>query len=208
MGSYASGVDRSSHKARYRVRLRDTKGFTEFVTVWADGPKEAIERTKVWFEVMHDLGQVWTEQEAEWIGSDSDPSDLEVAESNEVVNNQSYSPDGEVLSTKFRIEPEHLRRSTRLMRESPRPSWSRLREQLTQRGVDLSDVAVGDISVHEPDPQNPIWLVVRGFGRTILVYSATHDSLDELDARYFWDRTPALQAAEAILESEGSTPDA
>ena len=93
MGSYASGVD--GHPTRPdRVRLRDTKGFTEFVTVWADGPKEAIERTKVWFEVMHDLGQVWTEHEAEWIGSDSDPSDLEVAESNEVVNNQSYSPDG------------------------------------------------------------------------------------------------------------------
>lgn len=176
--------------------------------MWAEGEDEAIDETKVWFDLQHDLGQVWTEQEVEMIGSDPDPGDLDVAESNEDVNHQSFSPNGEILSTMFRVEPEHLRRSTRLMRESTRPSWSRLRERLTQRGVDPSDVAVGNISVHEPDPQNPIWLVVRGHGRVILVYSVMVDSLSELDASQFWDRNHALQAAEAILESEQANPDA
>lgn len=56
--------------------------------------------------------------------------------------------------------------------------------------------------MHEPDPQNPVRLVVRGLGRTIVVYSTTHEALDELDARRFWDGDDRLQAAEAILESE------
>jgi hypothetical protein len=29
-------------RARYRVRLRDTKGFVEIVTVWAEGETEAV----------------------------------------------------------------------------------------------------------------------------------------------------------------------
>jgi hypothetical protein len=66
-------------RARYRVRLRDTKGFVEIVTVWAEGETKAIEAAKVWFEVNHDLGQRWTEQEVEQIGRDPDPGDLEVA---------------------------------------------------------------------------------------------------------------------------------
>lgn len=113
-----------------------------------------------------------------------------------------FSPDGEVLSTKFRVEPEHLRRSTHLMRKSGRPSWQRLRARLQERGIDPSDAVVADSSVHEPDPQNPVRLVVRGLGRTIVVYSTTHEALDELDARRFWDGDDRLQAAEAILESE------
>lgn len=67
--------------ARYQVRLRDTEGYTEIVTVWAEGVAEAIERTKLWFELQHDLGQVWAEQETERIGPDPDPGDLDVAES-------------------------------------------------------------------------------------------------------------------------------
>jgi hypothetical protein len=190
-------------KARYRVRLRDTNGFAEIVTVWAEGEAEAIDATKTWFDLQHDLGQVWVEQEAELLGPDPDPGDLEVAESNEAVNNQSLSTDGEVLSTKFRVEPQHLRRSARLMRESDRPAWCRLRERLRERGIDPSDAAVADISVHEPDPQNPVWLVVRGFGRTIVSYSPRYDSLQEIDAKAFW--TDAVLAAERILNEERAT---
>jgi hypothetical protein len=131
--------------ARYRVRLRDTKGFTGTVATWAVGETEAIIAAKRWFEIQHDLGQVWIEEEAEWISSDRDPGDLGVAESNEAVTHEHLSPQGEILSTKFRVEPEH-RRSTRLMRESDRPAWQRLRERLRERGVDPSDGAVADIS--------------------------------------------------------------
>jgi hypothetical protein len=189
-------------KARFKVQLRDTGGFTEIVTVWAEEEAEAIDATKLWFEVQHDLGQVWVEEEAEVIGPDSDPGDLEVAESNEAVNNRSLSPDGEILSTKFRVEPEHLRRSTRLMRESDRPDWQRLRQRLREKGIDPSDAAVGDISVHEPDPQNPVWLVVRGLGRMIVSYWPIYDSLQDIDARWSWTQHDALQAAEAILNEE------
>lgn len=188
--------------ARYRVRLRDTKGFTDTVMVWAEGETEAINGAKLWFQVEHDLGQVWIEQEAQRMSSDADAGDLGVAESNEAVNHGRLSPQGEILSTKFRVEPEHLRRSTRFMRESDRPAWQRLRERLRERGVDPSDAAVANIWVHEPDPQHPVWLVVRGLGRTILVYSTSYDTLNELDARWIWDRNPALQTAEAILDSE------
>lgn len=184
------------------MRLRDTHGLTETVMVWAEGEAEAINEVKLWFEVQHDLGQVWTKEEAHQIGSDPDAGDLGVAESNEAVNHESLSPQGEILSTRFRVEPEHLRRSTRLMRESDRPAWQRLRERLRERGVDPSDAAVANISLHEPDPQSPVWLVVRGLTRTILVYSAAYDRLNELDARWFWDRDRALQTAEAILDSE------
>jgi hypothetical protein len=189
-------------KARFKVRLRDTKGFTEIVTVWAEGEAQAIDATKLWFEMQHDLGQVWVEEEADAMGPDPDPRDLGVAELNEAVNNQSLSPDGEILSTKFRVEPEHLRRSTRLMRESDRPAWQRLRERLREKGIDPSDAAVGDISVHEPDPQNPVWLVVRGLGRMIVSFSPIDDSLRDIDARWFWTQHDALQAAEAILNEE------
>jgi hypothetical protein len=199
--SYASGVGHPL-KARYRVWLRDTKGFVEIVTVWAEGEAEAVEETKSWFDVEHDLGQKWVEERVEWIGPDPDPTDLGVAESNAAVNNQSFSASGEVLSTKFRVEPEHLRRSTRLMRESDRPAWQSLQRRLRERGIDPSDAVVADISVHEPDPQNPVWLVVRGHGRTILSYSPTFDALQEIDARWFWSRHAALQAAQAMLESE------
>lgn len=120
--------------ARYRVRLRDSKRFMEIVTVWAEGETVAINEVKRWFEVQHDLGQVWVEEEAELIGPNADPGDLGVAESNEAVNNQSFTWDGKILSTKFRVEPEHLRRSTRLMRESDRPAWQLLRERLRERG--------------------------------------------------------------------------
>jgi hypothetical protein len=185
------------------VRLRDTKGFTQTVLVWAEGETEAINDAKLWFQVQHDLGQVWIAEEAKRTGSDPDGGDLGVAESNEAVNHESRSPQGEILSTKFRVEPEHLRRSTRHMRESDRPAWQRLRERLRERGFDPSDAAVADVSVHEPDPQHPVWLVVRGLGRTILVYSTAYDTLNELDTRWFWDRNRALQAAEAILDSEG-----
>lgn len=78
------------------------------------------------------------------------------------------------------------------MRQSDRPAWQRLREQLRAGGVDPSHAAVANISVHEPDPQHPVWLVVRGLGRTILVYSTAYDTLNELDARWFWDREPCL----------------
>lgn len=54
--------------ARFRVRLRDTKRFMEIVTVWAEGETAAINDVKTWFEVQHDLGQVWVEEEAELIG--------------------------------------------------------------------------------------------------------------------------------------------
>ncbi|HEU4527386.1 MAG TPA: hypothetical protein VFT80_05610 [Actinomycetota bacterium] len=165
--------------ARYRVRLRDTEGYRQIVTVWAEGEAEAIERTKLWFELQHDLGQVWAEER---IGPDPDPGDLDVAESSAEVNHRSFSPDGEVLSTKFRVEPEHLRRSTHLMRKSGRPSWQRLRARLQTRGIDPSDAVVADSSVHEPDPQNPVRLVVRGLGRTIVVYSTTHEALDSMNS--------------------------
>lgn len=125
--------------ARYRVRLRDTEGYRQIVTVWAEGEAEAIERTKLWFELQHDLGQVWAEER---IGPDPDPGDLDVAESSAEVNHRSFSPDGEVLSTKFRVEPEHLRRSTHLMRKSGRPSWQRLRARLQTRGIDPSDASL------------------------------------------------------------------
>jgi hypothetical protein len=88
------------------------------------------------------------------------------------------------------------------MRESDRPAWKLLRKRLRERGVDPSDAAVADISVHEPDPQHPVWLVVRGLGRTILVYSTAYDTLNELDTRWWWDRNRALQTAEAILDAE------
>ena len=210
-GAYASGVGGSSPNARYRVRLRSTKGFTDIVTVWAEDETAAIDDAKLWFEIQHDLGQVWIDEEAQRIGSAAEAGDLGVADSNEAVNHAHFSPQGEVLSTKFRIEPEHLRRSTRLMRRSDRRAWQHLRDRLQEGGADPSDAAVADISVHEPDPQEPVWLVVRGLGRTILVYPAAHDTLSELDARWFWDRDPALQAAAAILEIERtdkSHPDA
>jgi hypothetical protein len=170
--------------------------------VWAEGETEAINEAKLWFDVQHDLGQVWIEEEADRMGSAPDTGDLGVAESNETVNHEHFSPQGDILSTKFRVEPEHLRWSTRLMRQSDRPAWQRLRERLRERGVDSSDAAVADISVHEPDPQHPVWLVVRGLGRTILVYSTAFGTLNELDTRWFWDRNRALQVAEAILDSE------
>lgn len=170
--------------------------------VWAEGETEAINEVKVWFQVQHDLGQVWIEEGAQRMGSDPDAGDLGVAESNEAVNHEHFSPDGEILSTKFRVEPEHLRRSTRLMRESDRPTWQRLRERLRERGVDPADAAVADISVHEPDPQHPVRLVVRGLRRTILQYSTAYNTLNELDARWFWNRDRALKTAEAILNSE------
>ena len=191
-------------KARFKVRLRNTQGFTEIVTVWAEGEAEAIDATKLWFEGQHDLDHVWVAEEAELIGPDSDPGDLGVAASNEAVNNRSLSPDGEILSTKFHVEPEHLRRSTRLMRQSDRPGWQRLRERLREKGIDPSDAAVADISVHEPDPHNPVWLIARGLGRTIVSYSPRFDSVQEIDARWFWGRNDAVQAAEAILKEEQS----
>jgi hypothetical protein len=170
--------------------------------VWAESETEALNDAKLWFRVQHDLGQVWIDEEARRMGSDPDAGDLGMAESNEAVNHEHRSPQGEILSTKFRVEPEHLRRSTRLMRQSDRPAWQRLREQLRARGVDPSDAVVANISVHEPDPQHPVWLVVRGLGRTILVYSTAYDTLNELDARWLWDRDRALQTAEAILDAE------
>jgi hypothetical protein len=88
------------------------------------------------------------------------------------------------------------------MRQSDRQAWQRLREQLRAGGVDPSHAAVANISVHEPDPQHPVWLVVRGLGRTILVYSTAYDTVNELDARWFWDRDRALPTAEAILDAE------
>jgi len=187
---------------RYRVRLRDTKGFTESLMVWAESETQALNDAKLWFQVQHDLGQLLIDEEAQRMGSDPDAGDLGMAESNEAVNHEHRSPQGEILSTKFRVEPEHLRRSTRLMRQSDRPAWQRLREQLRARGVDPSDAAVADISVYEPDPQHPVWLVVRGLGHTILVYSTAYDTLNELDARWLWDRDRALQTAEAILDAE------
>jgi hypothetical protein len=192
--------------ARYRVRLRDSKRFMEIVTVWAEGETVAINEVKRWFEVQHDLGQVWVEEEAELIGPDADPGDLGVAESNEAVNNQSFTWDVKILSTKFRVEPEHLRRSTRLMRESDRPAWQRLRERLRERGIDPSDAAVADISVHEPDPQNPVWLVVRGLRRTIVSYSPISDSFHDIDARWGWTGDDPVhvqvRVAEAVLSEE------
>jgi hypothetical protein len=174
----------------------------EIVTVWAEGETEALEETRNWFRVRHDFGQKWVEVEAEQIGPDPDPGDLGIAESDAAVNNQSFSASGDVLSTKFRVEPEHLRRSTLLMRESDRVAWQRLRDRLRERGIDPSDAAVANISVHEPDPRDPVWLVVRGLGRTIVSYSPRFDSLQEIDARWFWSNDEAVQAAEAILESE------
>jgi hypothetical protein len=197
-----TSTDHRAGNERYRVRLRSTKGFTDTVMVWAEGEREAINDSRRWFQVQHDLGTVWIEEAAQRMGSEPDAGDLGVAESNEAVNHERLSPQGEILSTKFRVEPEHLRRSTRLMRESDRPAWQRLRERLRERGVDPSDAAVADISVHEPDPQNPLWLVVRGLGRTILVYWTAYDTLNELDTRWFWDQHPSLQTAEAILDSE------
>jgi hypothetical protein len=170
--------------------------------VWAESETEAINEAKLWFQVQHDLGQVWIKEEVQRIGSDPDAGDLGVAESNEAIDHGHFSPEGEILSTKFRVEPEHLLRSTRLMRESDRPAWQRLRERLRERGVDPSDAAVANISVHEPDPQDPVWLVVRDLGHTILVYSTAYDSLSELDARWLWERDRALQTAEAILDGE------
>lgn len=170
--------------------------------VWAESETEALNDAKLWFQVQHDLGQLWIDEEAHRMGSDPEAGDLGMAESNEAVNHEHRSPQREILSTKFRVEPEHLRRSTRLLRQSDRPAWQRLREQLRVRGVDPSDAAVANISVHEPDPQHQVWLVVRGLGRTILVYSTAYDTLNELDARWLWDRDGALQTAEAILDAE------
>lgn len=191
--------------------MRDT-GFgcatrsIEIETVWAEGETAAINEVKRWFEVQHDLGQVWIEEEAELICPNADPGDLGVAESNEAVNNRSFTWDGKILSTKFRVEPEHLRRSTRLMRESDRPAWQRLRERLRERGIDPSDAVVADISVHEPDPQNPVWLVVRGLGRTIVSYSPIYGSFHDIDARWVWTGDDPVheqvRVAEAILSEE------
>jgi hypothetical protein len=47
-----------------------------------------------------------------------------------------------------------------------------------------------------------VWLVVRGLGRTILQYSTAYDTLNELDARWFWDPDRALQTAQTILDGE------
>ena len=185
-------------KARYEVRLRDTKGYTQIVTVWAEGETEAIERTKLWFAAEHDLGFVWAEEKAERIGFAADAGDLDVAESDVDVNHRSFSPDGEILSTKFRAEPEHLRRSTQLMRGSPHPTWRRLRERLRERGIDPFDAVVARGTAHEPYP-DPVWLLVHGLGRTILAYSTAFDSFSEIDASRFWDRDLEVQVAVAIL---------
>jgi hypothetical protein len=114
--------------------------------VWAESKTEALNDAKLWFQVQHDLGQLWIDEEARRMGSDPDAGDLGMAESNEAVNHEHRSPQEEILSTKFRVEPEHLRRSTRLMRQSDRPAWQRLREQLRARGVDPSDAAESPIS--------------------------------------------------------------
>jgi hypothetical protein len=90
------------------------------------------------------------------------------------------------------------------MRESDRRAWQRLRERLRERGIDPLDAAVADISVHEPDPQNPVWLVVRGLGRTIVSYSPRFDSLRDIDARWLWADHDSLRVAEAILSEERS----
>ena len=88
------------------------------------------------------------------------------------------------------------------MRQSDRPAWQRFLGQLRARGVDPSHAAIAKISLREPDPQHPVWLVARGLGRTILVYSTAYDTLDELEARWFWDRDRALPTVEAILGAE------
>jgi hypothetical protein len=49
---------------RYRVRPRDTKGFTETLMVWAESETEALNDPKLWFQVQHDLGQLWIDEEA------------------------------------------------------------------------------------------------------------------------------------------------
>lgn len=124
-----------------------------------------------------------------------------MAGANEDVNHRRLSPDGGVLSTKFRVEPEHLRRSTRLMRESDRSAWRRMRERLRERGIDPAAAAVANISVHEPDPQNPVLLLVRGHERTVVLYSPRFDSVQEVDGTRFLE-SEAVQTAEAVLDEE------
>ena len=102
--------------------------------VWAESETEALNDAKLWFQVQHDLGQLWIDEEAHRMGSDPEAGDLGMAESNEAVNHEHRSPQREILSTKFRVEPEHLRRSTRLLRQSDRPAWQRLREHCECEG--------------------------------------------------------------------------
>jgi hypothetical protein len=54
--------------------------------VWAQSEAEALNDAKLWFQVQHDLGQLWIDEQARRMGSEPDAGDLGMAESNEAVN--------------------------------------------------------------------------------------------------------------------------
>jgi hypothetical protein len=108
------------------------------------GPAQAIESVRKWLDVMHDSRTTGASFDVQAIGSDPDPSDLNVAVSADATYQRRFSKYGEPIHTRFRAEPLMIKRLTTDLRRSDDDDWQTLRRLLTDRSIPSEDVAVVD----------------------------------------------------------------
>jgi hypothetical protein len=116
----------------------------DVVRVWDVGPAQAVDSVREWLNVVHDSPTTGASFDVQTIGSDPDPSDLNVAVSPDATYHRRFSKDGEPIHTRFRAEPRMITRLTTYLRRSENDDWQTLRRLLTDRGISPKDVAVVD----------------------------------------------------------------
>jgi len=117
---------------------------TDVVRVWDVGPAQAVESVREWLNVVHDSRTTGASFDVQAIGSDPDPSDLNVAVSADATYQRRFSTNGEPIHTRFRAEPLMIKRLTADLRRSEDDDWQTLRRLLTDRSIPPQDVAVVD----------------------------------------------------------------
>jgi hypothetical protein len=129
---------------RYEVVVRHSSGVVDAVTVWEHGSPQAINKVKEWLRVVHDEPAEGATFKARAIGSEPDPGDLGVAVSADAVEHRRFSAAGEPIHTRFRVDPDFVRRLTRMMRLTSVGGWPVVRTLLQARDVSPQAAAVVD----------------------------------------------------------------
>jgi hypothetical protein len=182
------------------VRLHHRNGAIDVISVWASGPEEAIDEAKRWIEGSQNLPVPGTGHEVRRIGSKPDPFDLGMGVTSDLVNHRRFTKEGQPLSTLFRAEPDHIRRSTRLLREGEGNGWRQLRELLKSRGISSELAAVVNPSMHDREPREPVSIVASD-RRVFLFFRGLHPSVPDSHEGFHMETGPALE--ELDRPSEG-----
>jgi hypothetical protein len=120
---------------RYLVTFHHPSGTREEISVWEEqGPEAAIEAAIDWTDYTERRSLRGIPVEASLVGTEPDKSDLNVATSIESLGHRAYDRNGDPISTRGHLQPQHVRRASVLLWKANSPNWDLLQTACVRLG--------------------------------------------------------------------------